>query len=324
MQIFELLDRFELLYPTNSKLSDLRRAYIDRDLSSIFRLTGVNEDLRKAIIEKNLHSIFRLLPKMENDEIENLRKAVVEQNLHSIFRLVDDNDLRKLILEDNVWKLWPVLERYVDTQFVAAFKNFSVNNIDYDKDCFSRGQLQSKIWLITELKKCKIDLGTVFLCAGWYGTLATMLFESGIKVDKIRSFDIDRSCENIAKLFNKPWVMQDWRFQSSTEDIMNINYLTHTYIVSRSNGSLLNLTDSPDTVINTSCEHLSDFIGWYSKIPNDKLIVIQANNFHDVEEHVNTYNTLEEFSANAPMTTTLYQGELQLQRYKRFMKIGYR
>ena len=38
MQTFELLDRYELLYPTNSKLSDLRRAYIDKDLSSIFRL----------------------------------------------------------------------------------------------------------------------------------------------------------------------------------------------------------------------------------------------------------------------------------------------
>ena len=29
-----------------------------------------------------------------------------------------------------------------------------------------------------ELKKIGMHLGTVFLCAGWYGTLATMLFES--------------------------------------------------------------------------------------------------------------------------------------------------
>lgn len=302
MKTFELLDRFELLYPTNSKLSDLRRAYIDRDIGSI----------------------FRLLPDNVTGNIEDLRKAVLEQNLHSIFRLIEDNDLRKFILEDNTWKLWPILNRYVDTQFVEAFKSFFVNDTIIDDDCFSRGQLSSKLWLIRELKKLNIDLGTVFLCAGWYATLATMLFESGLKINKIRSFDIDPTCIDIAKVFNKPWVMQDWKFQNSTEDIMNINYSIHTYNVFRSNASQISLTDSPNTIINTSCEHLTDFIGWYSKIPTGKLVVIQANDFHEVEEHVNTYGTIEEFSASAPMTTVLYEGELELSKYKRFMKIGYR
>ena len=58
MQTFELLDRFELLYPTKSKLSDLRRSYIDKDLSSIFRLLpktikGNTEELRKVVLEHN-------------------------------------------------------------------------------------------------------------------------------------------------------------------------------------------------------------------------------------------------------------------------------
>lgn len=81
---FELLDRFELLYPTNTKLADLRRAYIDQDISSI----------------------FRLMPNNVLGDIEELRKAVLEQNLHSLFRLVNDEDLRRLVLEDNTWKLW--------------------------------------------------------------------------------------------------------------------------------------------------------------------------------------------------------------------------
>ena len=62
LQTYELLDRFELLYPTKSNLADLRRAYTDKDLSSIFRLmpntvSGDIEELRKAVLEKNLHSI---------------------------------------------------------------------------------------------------------------------------------------------------------------------------------------------------------------------------------------------------------------------------
>ena len=65
MQTFELLDKFELLYPTNSKLADLRRAYIDQDISSIFRLTNADDELRKAITEQNLHSIFRVVDDCE-------------------------------------------------------------------------------------------------------------------------------------------------------------------------------------------------------------------------------------------------------------------
>ena len=140
MQTFELLDRFELLYPTNSKLADLRRAYIDKDLSSI----------------------FRLLPAKVNGDLEELRKSVLEQNLHSIFRLSEDEDIRKLLLEDNTWKLWPVLHRYTNTQFVEAFKNFFVNDTKIWDDCFSRGQLQSKLWLIETLEAKCTNLGTVF------------------------------------------------------------------------------------------------------------------------------------------------------------------
>ena len=61
LQTFELLDRFELLYPTNSKLTDLRRAYIDHDLHSIFRIiTDENkDDLRKLIMEDNTWKLDR-------------------------------------------------------------------------------------------------------------------------------------------------------------------------------------------------------------------------------------------------------------------------
>ena len=134
-----------LAYPTNSKLSDLRRAYIDKDLSSI----------------------FRLLPNQVSGDLEELRKAVLEQNLHSVFRLCNNEDLRKLILEDNTWKLWPVLDSYVSTQFTAAFKSFFINETEIWDDCFSRGQLKSKLWVVKELIKLNLDFGTVFLCAGW-------------------------------------------------------------------------------------------------------------------------------------------------------------
>ena len=435
MKTFELLDRLELLYPTNTKLADLRRSYIDKDISSIFRLLPPEyeelrkaviennvhsifrllppkyEELRKAVIEQNLHSIFRLLPSkyedlrkavlnknlnsifkllpdsvdadtrrkamltqdlhgifsggddnleelrkaileqnlhsifrlVDDEELrkaileqnlhsifrlvddEELRKAIVEQNLHSIFRLVDDEDLRKLLLEDNIWKLWPVLSRYVNTQFVDAFKNFFVNDTEIWDDCFARGQLESKLWLVRELQQCDIPLGTVFICAGWYATIATMLFESDIEVDKIRSFDMDTTCASIAEVFNKPWVVDAWKFKASYKDIHDIDFTGKTpYSVYKSNGEEQLLLDSPDTVVNTSCEHIENFEEWYAKIPDGKLVILQSNNFYDVEEHVNCVADVGEFINTAPMSTVLYSGELALPKYNRFMIIGYK
>jgi hypothetical protein len=305
LEIHELLDRFEILYPNLDDIADLRRAYVDKDLSSI----------------------FRLLPKEVKGNVDDLRKAVLEQNLHSIFRLSDDEDLRKLILEDNVWKLWTILSAQINTQFVAAFKNFFVNDTQFDRDCFSRGQLKSKMWLVNELRKLKVnDLGTVFLCAGWYATLATMLFEKGFKIDKIRSFDIDPGCVDIAETFNKPWFTDQWRFKSITQNIMDIDYNEHTWQSwsNANNRMSYPITDVPDTIINTSCEHIENFNEWYSKIPAGKLVIIQSNDYHEVDEHVNTYNSADEFGASAPMSKLLYKGELKLEKYTRFMLIGYR
>ena len=302
METHKLLDRFELLYPQVNELADLRRAYIDKDMSSI----------------------FRLLPQDVTGDIDDLRKAVLESNLNSLFRLVDDEDLRTLLLEDNTWKLWPVLNRYTDTHFVAAFKNFSVNETEIWEDCFARGQIQSKQWIVTELEKLGVELGTVFLCAGWYATLATMLFESDVKPNKLFSFDIDPSCVSIAKVFNKPWLRDDWKFQASIANILDIDYDSYTFDVTRSDGTICDITASPDTIINTSCEHIPDFDKWYNRIPSNKLVILQSNNYFEVDEHVNCVVDEDDFAMMAPMSNVLYTGELELEKYTRFMRIGYK
>lgn len=299
----EILDRFELLYPENPDLSDLRRAYIDKDLNSIFRLLGYTSVKGNA---------------------DDLRRAVLEKNLHSIFRLMESEDLRKFILEDNMWRLWPLLKLYQDTQFIHALKTFFKTNTIIDTDCFSRGQLRSKLWLIAELKKLNLELGTVFLCAGWYAVLAVMLFENNINLTKIRSFDVDLTTVDIAEIFNLTWVLDNWKFKAVHQDILEINYHQHIYNVTRTNGTICELHDVPDTIINTSCEHIENFKQWYDKIPNGKLLILQANDFLEVEEHSNCYESIDEFEVATPMSNVLFEGELQLEKYKRFMRIGYK
>jgi len=332
-ELYELLDRFEILYPHIKEIADLRRAVVDKDMSSIFRLAGENfNELRKAVMEENLHSLFRVLMDKNcyeadelYDHLENVRKAVVNKNLRNIFRLIGQEDLRKLVVDNNIWKLNPVLEKYINTNFLNAFKTIFIEKLDIDKDCFSRGQLESKVWLVKELEKLDVDLGTVFLCAGWYATLATMLFESGIKINKIRSFDIDETTVNIAEIFNKPWFVDGWKFKALAEDINNIDYNSHTWQCwSNANNRMSNpISDTPDTIINTSCEHIENFEEWYAKIPKGKLVILQTNNYFEINEHVNCSHSLKDFTSRTPMSECIYSGELNLDKYTRYMRIGF-
>jgi hypothetical protein len=191
--------------------------------------------------------------------------------------------------------------------------------LDSIVDAYSVGQLKSKIWLIEKLPS---DLGVVFICAGWYGTLANLMFDNcREKFTKIRSFDIDPSCYSIADTINRPWVIDGWQFKASTLDIHDIAYPT-THTTYRANGTSQTLIEEPDTIINTSCEHIKDFDIWYSKIPEGKIVILQSNDFFDVAEHINCVSSLTEFSEQTPLTTVLYQGELPLEKYTRYMRIG--
>ena len=233
------------------------------------------------------------------------------------------SDLRKTLLSQDKFALFRIIQGLTGSQLIEGMRKYKDDD-SFNADCFSRGQLESKLWLVKELSELKVDLGTVFLCAGWYATLATMLFESNINIDKVRSFDIDDTCVDIAEVFNKPWFKNEWQFKSLTQDIMDINYNEHTWqFWSNANNRMsYPITDTPDTIINTSCEHIENFSKWYDLIPDGKLVILQSNNFFEVKEHVNCVSSIEEFAVKAPMQNILYSGELKLPKYKRFMLIG--
>ena len=234
----------------------------------------------------------------------------------------DDRDIfgRMLVLTDN-----------------PIFNNLrnAIDNHDVDlSDALSWGQLKSKRWLVEKLEELDIPLGTIFLCAGWYGTLAAMLFQSKCSIGKIRSFDIDESCAEIADTINRKHVKNNYQFKASTLDIMNFEYsvapapsdgtIGNFYYNTIASNKVIKMKDKPDTFINTSCEHIENFTEWYDKIPDGRLVVLQSNNFFNVEEHVNCVRNPIEFASQSPMTDCLYTGVLELPKYNRFMRIGYK
>ena len=234
-------------------------------------------------------------------------------------------DLRRAFVDDDRNSLQRIIGNINPTEITNAVRMLEGNK-DFVEDSLSQGQIKSKLWLINELKKLKLDLGTVFLCAGWYGILATLIFENNLKVTKIRSFDIDKTVVAIAERFNKKWVSEDWKFKAITQDIMDINYETHVWQFwsNKNNRMSKPITDQPDTIINTSCEHIGNFSEWYSKIPKGKLVVLQGNDYFELNEHINCSADQDSFSEKAPMADVLYLGTIDCDKYKRFMKIGIR
>lgn len=169
-------------------------------------------------------------------------------------------------------------------------------------DAFWSGQLNSKEWLITNLRKNVNQFVSIDIHGGWVGVLASMLFQSDIYVKNIRSIDIDPTCEPIATMMNKKEEIAG-KFRAVTADMCAIR-------------------SDADVVINTSCEHITQdqYDLWLSGMPYNTLLVLQSNNYN-IPEHVRIANDLDEFKTQSKINV-IWAGELELPLYKRFMIIG--
>ena len=188
-------------------------------------------------------------------------------------------------------------------------------------DFLSKGQIESKRWLVKELVNLSLNLGNVYLTPGWYGLLAQFLTEQKLDYGFIRSFDIDPRSVEISDLLNRNLLIDGWKFKATCQDIFNINYAEHAYTTVKNGNVTIPLIEVPDTIINTACEHF-DYLKWLKLIPSNKLLVLQNNDFSSCKEHIYCVTSLEEFKINCNLKEYYYTGVLKLDNYNRYMLIG--
>jgi hypothetical protein len=175
-----------------------------------------------------------------------------------------------------------------------------------NKDAFSNGQIDSKLWLCQELENLEWTSELTQIYGGWYGITAFLLLSrEKFKVTRIESYDIDPSCQVIADMINENWVFKNWQFKAHTADCNNI------------------LTQ-PDLIINTSTEHF-DEMDWFHNIKPGTRVILQGNNMpHD--DHFIHSQSLKMFIDNYPLTSIYYTGELDFKYpswgFTRYMIIG--
>lgn len=224
-------------------------------------------------------------------------------------------------------------------EFVSNLRKFADNEIlhriqvsksidpDFDiRDAFSRGQIQSKVWLAKTLKELDIKADHVLVIGSWIGLITR--FIDTLEWKKLRLVDLDRrSCVLSDKAFNLTY-LDDYKCKAVAEDINKVELTSKGYtldIENFSNAAFYSERLTPNLVINTSAEHMSN--DWflqlsYKKLETDPIIVIQSNNLFEIEDHVNSVHSINHMKKIYPMSRILFEGELQLEKYKRFMLIG--
>jgi hypothetical protein len=176
-----------------------------------------------------------------------------------------------------------------------------------NKDAFSNGQIDSKLWLCDELERLGWSSNLTYIYAGWYGITAFLLLSRGkFQVNRIRSLDLDPTCEAVADMINENWVFKEWKFKAFTQDCNNYE------------------GQYGDLVINTSTEHF-DSMEWFSRLPQGTRVILQGNNMpHD--DHVIYSSTLDDFVNTYPISSIVYKGEKEFVypdwKFTRYMLIG--
>lgn len=212
------------------------------------------------------------------------------------------------------------LSLFYDSRFIKDIRNtalaFPSSNLGIS---LNRKQTTSKLWLLDKLYECHGGaLGTVHILGGWYGVLSALfLNDSRFSAKEFTSFDLDPNCAPVAESLNAVSVEQGL-FQTITADIFDIRYGIKSVCIGSINLAF------PNILINTSCEHLDNFQGWFAGIPRELLLILQSNDYFSEPSHVNSVPNLATFKQQAPLVTTLFEGELNLGKYTRFMLIGYK
>lgn len=175
-------------------------------------------------------------------------------------------------------------------------------------ECFWESQLESKSWLIDQLKSINPNIQNIAIFGGWYGVLAQLFEMNFSDIDSIETVDIDPFCTRI--------------FSSSiniSRNIKSVQSCMSKYIYN----------SDVDCVVNTSTEHVDKEIyeKWWNNIPTGCMYAIQGNNLA-IGEHIRTSLTLQRFLTDNLVNDPLFSGKILCPgpegEFERYMAIGYK
>jgi hypothetical protein len=238
-------------------------------------------------------------------------KALSSLDLRAFLRTCYNLLLDEVSLESwTAWQKFLLISSQADfALFVRQLKKIAPGSLLAMHDGFSAGQVESKLWLIEALRAVLPEQAYHFHILGsWFGLLPRMLkWLQPQLMSRVTCYDLESRWNQVAEFINLPDSGQSMGFV--TADMCTLPY------------PLLHQSERA-VFVNTSAEHLADFVGWYALLPKGSVVALQANDFADHQEHLSSWKSLSDFQASAPMSCVLFSGTLPMQKYQRFMLIG--
>ena len=201
-------------------------------------------------------------------------------------------------------------------QAVVDVERYYPHQMKRTLDASIPSQLESKLWVVDELKKIedRFDLQpTIALIGGWFANYLTPLLIDNLNASKVINHEIDNDAKDISYKYNKRY-KDTGQYQCLIKDAM-----------------MKELDEIFDIVINTSCEHMfpmKRFVEMnkqtlpFNGEQNSPLYVLQSTNDDQYDDHINCVSSPEELAEQAGIVPE-YMGSLTLSSgMERFMVIG--
>ena len=181
-------------------------------------------------------------------------------------------------------------------------------------DASTSSQLTSKLWIIEEVNRLKLDVTRVGLLAGWYANFIVPLLVDELQTKMIYNFEIDEDVKQLSYKFNKRYKDQE-KYECHITDIM----FKEIWRKEENHGAF-------DVLINTSCEHMFPmrrFRELNKNLSGNPIYVLQSTNDDKYDDHINCVSDPDELADQAEIVDVLYSGTKVLDNgMNRFMVIG--
>ena len=206
------------------KLSDFQDQYHWMNgLSEYFKFTGQEErweHIHKALYHDNWYRKRDVLADLVNMEKSNPQHVRAWMNV-LLHEHLEDVELKPQLLA-TLFRKYMLEDDFLVN--VCKFVNYWAGDdgeaakMPVMNDFLSRGQVKSKLWLVSELAKVvEGNIGNVVFYGGWYNFMAHFLF-SQFEVDRIYSLDLDDNVITPSKrLYSKE--VEEYRFIPMQADV---------------------------------------------------------------------------------------------------------
>ena len=183
------------------------------------------------------------------------------------------------------------------------------------RDASTSSQLQSKLWLVSEIINLGINVERVALLGGWYANFIVPLLIDELGASFIHNFEIDQDVKQLSYKFNKRY-KDEKKYKCYIVDVM----FSPIWQYMKVGESCF------DLVINTSCEHMfpmRKFLKMNRGFLDNPIYVLQSTDDDQYDDHINCVNSPDELAEQANFVDVLYSGTKILDNgMNRFMVIG--